>query len=90
MMKKASELAKEWEQAAFDTPEECAMDFIVQCSATAQELRRLAEIERKYNEILAQEPVAYVTNSGKITFCPKFDADDLPVKTKLYFLKNGD
>ena len=25
------------------------------------ELRRLAEIERKYNEIMAQEPVAWVT-----------------------------
>ena len=57
------------------------------------ELRRLAEIERKYNEIMAQEPIGKISHldrrnyGGKISYLVEFHSKDrLIVGTELYTL----
>lgn len=72
-MSKANELA-------FTLEKESDSQFTAVKYSTAKkaaaELRRLAEIERKYNEVMAQEPVGYLhdlqedgfTQSEQLTF----------------------
>ena len=57
------------------------------------ELRRLAEIELKYNDIMAQEPIGKISHldrrnyGGKISYLVEFHSKDrLIVGTELYTL----
>ena len=58
-MSKAIEHAKKLEYAVSISELHAAVIAKEELANTAKELRRLAEIERKYNEIVAQEPVAW-------------------------------
>lgn len=77
-MSKALELAEEWFALTEEEKIRCSLLYADEMEA---ELRRVAEIERKYNEIMAQEPVGWAAIfADDIEVCEMFtdesSADD--------------
>ena len=59
-MSKALDLANELHEMAMKRMPLTGMNVTIALAQSVAELRRLAEIERKYDEIMAQEPVAWL------------------------------
>lgn len=80
-MSKALELAGELEDKV-ENPFKYSLETMANA---ASELRRLAQIERKYNQIMAQLPVVYLTNGSnggwEIWDADSSDINPVPVYT---------